>query len=140
MFLRIFTGVSQVPCPETDQPNFPSPYLKIYFSIIHPSMTRSFKYSHSLRFFYQKPASTSSFPVHATCPVHLVTVSTTRIVFLHKYKLFNSLFSLSFSVPVHRFWGKISHLDTTSFVLSFLIYFSQNAITLNCMRGCNYGL
>jgi hypothetical protein len=50
------------------------------------------------------------------------------------------LFSLSFSVPVHRFWGKISHLDTTSFVLSFLIYFSQNAITLNCMRGCNYGL
>ena len=50
----------------------PAHLLKIHFSIIHPSTPGPSKWSISLRFPHQNPVCTSSLPIHATYPAHLI--------------------------------------------------------------------
>ena len=65
-----------------------------YLNIILPSKSGPSKWSFSLRFPHQNPVYTSSLPIRATCPTHLILLDTiTRIISGEEYRsLFFFLF------------------------------------------------
>jgi len=71
--------------PKPQQPSscLPNNFFKIHFNIILPSMPWSSKWSLSFRFLHQNPLL---FPIHTTCPTHLIHLDLiTRIVFGEQY-------------------------------------------------------
>jgi hypothetical protein len=64
-----------------------SHFLKILLNIILQSRPGSSKWPLSLRFSYQNPVCTSSLPIRATCPAHLILVDLiTQTVFGEQYR------------------------------------------------------
>ena len=84
-------ATSSYPEPDQSSPSPSSHFLKIDLNIILPSTQGSSKWSVSPRFPHQNPVSTCILPIHATCPVHLISLDfIARIIFGDDYRSFSS--------------------------------------------------
>jgi hypothetical protein len=87
MFSTAFTSASQISAKHAPT----SQFLNIHLNIILPSTLGSSKWSLSLGFPHQNPVYTSSHPIRATCPAHLIHLDLfTRIIFGEGYRLISS--------------------------------------------------
>ena len=65
--------------------------LEVHPNIMHPSTSRSPRWSLSLRFPHQDPIHPLSSPIRATCPAHLILLDfITRTILGEEYKSFSS--------------------------------------------------
>jgi len=93
-------------------------FQKIHLNIILPSMPGSSKWSRSLRFPHQNPVYTSTLPLRATCPAHLILLDfVTRKILGKQYR------SLSFSL------SSFLHSPVTSTLLGANILLSTLSLS-----------
>jgi len=116
---------------QTGQAHAPtSHFLKIHLNIIFPSTLGSSKWSISLRFPYQNPLYTSSFPPYVlrTCPVRLILLDLiTRIILDREYRsLSSSLCSFLLSSSILNPYIFLSTLFANTLSLISLITVAKN--------------
>ena len=81
-----------------------SHFLNIHLNIILPSMPGSYKWYLSLRFSHQNPVYTSTLPIHATCPAHIICLNlTTWTIFIEEYRSLSSSLCSFLHSPVTSF-------------------------------------
>jgi len=88
-FITAFRSSATCPYRKPDQssPCLPILLLEDSFSYYLPSMSRSYKWSLSLRFVYQYPYALLLSPMRATCPAHLIFLQlTTEIIFGEEWR------------------------------------------------------